>query len=117
VDRLAPKIAERNTTAALEQLEVAKADWANASKSDKEIGGEQLSQNLAVAKKALDAFGTPELRTLLNESGLGNHPEIIRAFYRAGKQISEDSFVPGSTRPGANSRSAAQALYGNQKPN
>jgi len=44
----------------------------------------------------MDKFGTPELTKLLNASGMGNHPEIIRAFYRAGKAISEDSFVGGS---------------------
>jgi hypothetical protein len=49
-----------------------------------------------VAKKALDAFGTTELRSLLNESGLGNHPEVIRFMFRAGKAISEDSMVTGT---------------------
>ena len=64
---------------------------------DKEFGGPALAENLSVAKKALDAFGTAELRTLLNESGLGNHPEIVRLFFRAGKAISEDRVVTGST--------------------
>jgi hypothetical protein len=68
-----------------------------ASKQDKEFGGPALAENLSVAKKALDAFGTAELRTLLNESGLGNHPEIVRLFFRAGKAISEDRVVTGST--------------------
>jgi hypothetical protein len=69
-----------------------------------------------VAKKALDAFGTAELRSLLNESGLGNHPEVIRFMFRAGKAISEDSMVTGNkgeARP-AGPRSfndLADALY------
>ena len=33
--------------------------WIAAAKSDKEIGGAALGENLAVAKKALDMFGTP----------------------------------------------------------
>jgi len=72
--------------------------WTEQTKADKEFGGDRLNENLAVAKKALDAFGTPELRDVLNMTGLGNHPEVIRAFYRAGKAISEDRFISGSPK-------------------
>ena len=44
----------------------------------------------------LDAFATPEFRQLLEQTGMGNHPEVIRTFYRAGKAISEDGLVSGS---------------------
>lgn len=70
--------------------------WVESVKADKDLGGDKLQENLAVAKKALDTFGTPELRDVLNATGLGNHPEVIRAFYRAGKAISEDRFVQGA---------------------
>lgn len=86
------------------------ASWAEAAKSDKEFGGDKLNENLAVAKKALDAFGSPELTKMLNDTGLGNHPEIIRAFFRAGQKISSGSFVPSGQ--GASQASSAHAkLY------
>ena len=67
--------------------------------------------SLSVLKKALDQFGTPELRALLNDSGMGNNPEVIRAFYRVGKAISEDKFVGGKAAPvDAND---ARSLYPN----
>lgn len=94
IDKIAPAFAERQANA----LAQASTAWAESAKTDKEFGGDKLPENLAVAKKALDTFGTPELRTLLNDSGLGNHPEIIRAFYRAGKAISEDRFVGGGAK-------------------
>jgi len=72
--------------------------WVEQVKTDKEIGGDKLSENLAVARKALETFGTPELRDVLNMTGMGNHPEVIRAFYKAGKAISEDRFVQGNPR-------------------
>lgn len=78
------------------RLDTAKTQWLESAKSDKEFGGDNLPANVAVARKALDTFGTPELRSLLDTSGLGNHPEIIRAFYRAGKAISEDRLVTGT---------------------
>jgi hypothetical protein len=83
--------------------------WADAVKTDKELGGEKYAENLAVAKKAIDTFGSPELRAVLNKTGLGSHPEVVRAFYKVGKQISEDSFVTGSKV--APKKSTAEVLY------
>lgn len=74
--------------------------WTEATKADKEFGGDKLQENLAIAKQALDRFGTPELKDVLNASGLGNHPEVVRAFYRAGKLLSEDTVHSGRA-PGA----------------
>lgn len=88
--------------------------WVEQVKSDKEIGGAQLDQNIAVAKQALDAFGTPELRNLLNSTGFGNHPEVVRAFYKIGKAISEDKLVSGGNRPKPATKDAAKTLFPNQ---
>ena len=110
IDKLGSAFAEKQTNT----LEAAKTEWVKSATADKEFGGEKLNENLATAKKALDTFGTPELRALLNESGLGNHPEIIRAFYRAGKQISEDRFVPGGIGGSGAARDPAKSLYPNQ---
>ena len=115
LDKVAPKILERQ----MQALETARNEWAESARTDKEFGGDKLNDNLVVAKKALDSFGTPELRKLLNESGLGNHPEMIRMMYRAGKAISEDRFV-GGTRGGQKSgpkgfNDLASALYSNQQ--
>ncbi len=92
--------------------------WKQASVSDKEFGGANLQANLAIAKQALETFATPEDRAFLAESGLGNHPAIIRMLYRAGKAISEDGFISGAKAPpGAKAADletrAAAALYGN----
>ena len=92
VDKIAPVMAQRQ----VEQFEALRTEWRQASSSDQEFGGAKLTENMAVAKKALDAFGTPEFRQLLEQTGMGNHPEVIRTFYRAGKAISEDSLVSGS---------------------
>lgn len=93
---LALKRSEAAQASQMEALEKARTEWADAARADKEFGGDQLEANLGAARKALDAFGTPELRGLLNESGLGNHPEVIRFMVRAGKAISGDKIVTGS---------------------
>lgn len=115
LDTMAPKIAERQ----MQQIAVIRTEWAQASQTDKEFGGDKLAENLAVAKTALDSFGTPELRAMLNQSGLGNNPEIIRFMYRAGKAMSNDTFVGNSNGMGRNAvpqdfNAKAAALYSNQ---
>lgn len=70
--------------------------WIEAVKTDKEIGGEKLNENLSIARKTIETFGTPELKDILNATGLGNHPEIVKMALKIGKQISEDGFVRGA---------------------
>ena len=89
------------------------AEWGEQAKADKEFGGDKLNENLALASKAMTAFATPELKQVLDQTGLGNHPELIRAFVRIGKQISEDRLVPGGSMPTGDSRSIAERLYPN----
>lgn len=74
--------------------------WADTVKADKEIGGDKLAENLVVARKAIERFGTPELRDVLEATGLGSHPEVVRAFFRAGLAIREDGFVSGAPAGG-----------------
>jgi hypothetical protein len=69
--------------------------WTEAAQADPDIGGAKFAENLAIAKQAFDQFGTPALKQLLDESGLGNHPEIIRWAYKAAKALSDDVVIPG----------------------
>lgn len=85
--------------------------WVEQVKTDKDLGGDKLEENLGIARKALDTFGTPELKDVLNASGLGNHPEVIRAFLKAGKAISEDRFVTGA--PTGTTTDPAKKLFPN----
>ena len=83
--------------------------WATDVKADKEIGGDKLTGNLSAAQRALDQFGTPELKEYLNTTGLGNHPDLVKTFVKIGKAMSEDGMVDGSNQ---GQRSAAEVLYG-----
>jgi hypothetical protein len=87
------------------------SEWAEQVKADKDLGGDKLDENLAVARKAIDAFGTPELKELLNTTGLGNHPEVVKAFFKAGKAISEDGFVRGAPKSPATESDLAKSLF------
>lgn len=95
------------------QQEVAK--WAADSRADKEFGGEKLAENLAGARNVVETFGSPELKTMLNESGLGNHPEVIRMLHRVSKAISEDQMVKGKAAPAA--PDAVKSMYDKSEMN
>lgn len=111
---MAPALAQRQ----LEQVKAIHTEWTEQSKSDKEFGGEKLKENLATAKKALDAFDpipegakTTTLRKLLDTTGLGNHPEVLRLLFRAGKAVSEDGFVGGRPPATEKPKDPASVLY------
>lgn len=108
---LGAKLIQQSQTKTLEQIEATQAQWAEAASTDKEFGGDKLTENMAIANKALSTFGSPELTKMLSESKLGNHPEIIRAFYRVGKAISEDKLVAGATKPANAESDLAKKMY------
>ncbi|AGF74861.1 hypothetical protein BAnh1_09910 [Bartonella australis AUST/NH1] len=92
MDKMAPLAVQRQQ----ERMAELSQGFITASTNDKEFGGERLQENLGLAQKAMGQFGSPELKEFLNQSGLGNHPELIRTFYRVGKNMSEDGYVGSS---------------------
>lgn len=79
-------------------------EWAEQVKADKELGGADFDKKLAVAVSAYKNFSTPELQKMLEATRLGNHPEVIRMFYRIGTAMSQDTGVAGSGAPVAKRR-------------
>ncbi len=73
--------------------------------------GAQCPEAVSLAVRAADAFGGPELRELLEATGLGNHPVIVRTFSEIGKSISED-VLPGGQPAAPQDKTFAEALYG-----
>ncbi|EHP6080508.1 peptidase [Escherichia coli] len=103
--KLLPMVQKQQAEAWQKQTE----GWAESVKADKEIGGDKLNSNLSAAQRALEQFGTPELKEYLNGTGLGNHPELVKTFIRIGKAMSEDNMVTGNE---SGQRSAAEVIYG-----
>ena len=58
--------------------------------------GRDYDGKLDYARRAYGQFGTPELSKLMDDSGMGSHPEVIRAFSKVGEMLGEDSLVIGS---------------------
>lgn len=88
--------------------------WLKEAKSDPDIGGDDFMQNAAIGRRALDAFGDDELKTILEQSGLGNHRAVIKFFKNAGSQLKESGIPkPGQTGQGkSHNERLTAALYG-----
>ena len=95
-----------------QNLTAMREDWKRAAGADPEIGGPNLATNLAIAKKAVEAFGGKELVDFLDQSGFGNHPVAIRTFVKIGKAMSEDKLV--NAGEGAKP-SLAESMYPSMK--
>ncbi|MFM7349501.1 MAG: hypothetical protein ACKO01_08420 [Erythrobacter sp.] len=117
-EQFAASITDTLNKQILESVATERAAWLNEAKADEEIGGNRWDTSLVTAAKALDTLGFPKgspLRNLLDDSGLGNHPEMIRAFVKVGRAISEDSDFPRSGAATTGARSAAETLYPSSK--
>lgn len=81
--------------------------------------GSDYQTKLAVTAKFIDKFGgskADEIRQVLKDTGLGNHPAIVQLFIEAGKHFSNDSFVTGATKNQPTSDEAiARKLFPNTK--
>ena len=71
--------------------------WFAESEKDSEFGGERFKENLGIAKQAYKQYASPKLQKILNASGLGSHPEVVRLFYRIGLTMQQDHGVQGGT--------------------
>ncbi|MCK4710391.1 MAG: hypothetical protein KAU21_17380, partial [Gammaproteobacteria bacterium] len=109
---LAAKQVQAGSEAQINAFNQLTSDWRDQSKSDSEFGGDKFDESVKVAQAAVNKYGTPGLKTLLEEHGVGNHPEVVRFMVRVGKTLKED--VPGS--PGAatsQAQSRVDLLYPN----
>jgi hypothetical protein len=116
--QFAQGLLDRHQRQFLGQVQAERKAWLDSARNDPEIGGQQWATSIGTAAKALDALGFGKgsaFRTLLDESGLGNHPEMIRAFQRVGKAIGEDSFERSSGIHHSK-RDRAETLYPEDTP-
>lgn len=76
------------------------AELASMDNSLKTEWGEMYAPHLAASHRALEKFGDEDLVRYLEESGLGNHPSMIKAFFEIGKGMMGDKFIEESQDSG-----------------
>lgn len=93
-----------------------KNDWKESFLKDPQIGGPQFQATVDSAVGFIRTHGgTPEqqteFRNLMETSGLGNHPAMIRLLANAGRAMSEGKPL-ASVAPVSPAKSKMQTLYG-----
>lgn len=99
------------------ELKAEVARWGEATKTDPEIGGAKFNESLALANKVLGTFGSDELKSMLKESGLSQHPELVRLLTKVGAVISEDKFIPAPKPNGSRDPNDYSFMYPNSQHN
>jgi hypothetical protein len=96
-----------------QKMEQIPQQWYEASKADKEFGGneEAFQRNAELAKRVVHKFGGEEFMKELDRTGFGNHPELLRVFYRIGKSMAEDQLVMPNAQTGGD-KSVTELFYG-----
>lgn len=117
---LAPKLMEKAQEASIQAMIEAGAaqrkGWLDAFHADPDIGGAKREETEHLAAKGLDALGFAKghpFRAALNETGFGNHPDMIRAFRRIGEMVGEDGLFARENAGERKEVPAWKALYPN----
>jgi hypothetical protein len=128
--KLAPavlKVQEQVLTRLNNDHKAMRADWEKQVREDKDLGGAKLDTTLSLVDRALGKFGAPsvkdeqgketnEFRLLMNETGLGDHPVLVRMFSEIGKLVGEDGeLIRPDTSP-ALKLDRLEALYPDDVP-
>ena len=98
-------IAERDQ-ASQQEFEQFEVDNLNALQQE---WGDQFNHNLEMARRAFMNFATPEAVKVIEETGMGNHPELLKVFARIGEVLAEDSVLPGTNNSVLGGMNAASA--------
>lgn len=117
-NKLAAVLAEARVEedrAAAEAFQAEVEGWLESSRKDDEFGGDKFAESASEVSRLVGTYGTPELKKMLNTTGVGNHPELIRVFHRIAKAIPKQDAGVDVELSGSSERSIADRLYGNTK--
>lgn len=114
-EKVLPQVTQSVTDQIMAQSAATTAGWATEAtesiKTDAAFGGKPMAEVQAVAAKALDRFGGTEFRQYLADTGLGNHPAMLKAMFLAGSAIAEDTtFERGA--PPVTPKTREEKFYG-----
>ena len=94
------KAAQAGFEAIHKQTEELSKQWLKDGMADKEIGGDKYKETVLIANDALDKlFPGVEIRKIMDSSGLGNHPTVLKGFAKIGAMLKNDKIHPAGNPP------------------
>lgn len=107
ISKAAQGAAQEAQAAALKKTE---QEWMDALRHDPDFGGTRHKETIAVASRALTAYGDKQLAADLAEMGLSAHPGLIKFMARVGRAMGEDRATDVRASGATGQVSAAEAL-------
>ena len=65
--------------------------WEAELRADPQIGGDRFDDNITRANQFIDRHGDDTVKNLLDNTGLGSHPALVRFLVKAANAVREDS--------------------------
>lgn len=84
--------------------------WKTEVKNDPEIGGDNFDKSIELANLTISHYDK-EFKTVLDKTGLGNHPKVLRLLARIGKDLQNDSMVRSKNHGAPESRNDYDLFY------
>jgi hypothetical protein len=87
-----------NTTGQYSAMQEGSAKGMDAAESAlKQEWGRAYDQNVKFARKAFEEYGGDELAAIMDKSGMGNNPAVLKAFAKIAKTTMADKDLAGTT--------------------
>lgn len=102
---------QKQAIAQAEHWENTVSEWKETAKNDKEYGRSFFDESLVTAKEAINTFGNDAFKQMLNTTGVGNHPEMVRFLFNVGKLIKDHDILPSGSKDAASKKGAAELIY------
>lgn len=91
------KVDEERQALDAKQTEDMMSSWDKALDEDTEFS-KNYEANMITANKALRQYGSSELQEWLKETGFNRNPEVVKMFYRIGKDLEEAKIISGNSQ-------------------
>jgi hypothetical protein len=95
----------------IKQVEDTQAGWIKEGENDKEIGGDNYKESVALSNRVVEKFGSEVYKKMMDDSGYGNHPEVIRIFAGIGKLMENDKGIFPNSHS-SKEKTAEEVFYG-----
>lgn len=76
-----------------------------------EIGGAKYAEAVGLGRQVIAKFGTPGLRKVMNDYGVGAHPEMIAFMARIGRAVGETPALKNGDSAGNGQKPLHEILY------
>lgn len=86
-------------------------EWPKLVQQDKELGGANFEKTKKLAATVVNKFAPPGLKKFLNDTGYGNHIDLVRFCVKIGEAMSDDKVVTGQV-PESGPKRPEDILFG-----